>query len=128
MKRITNNIKSLYISDLDGTLLNDLAELSDYTIDTLNALTRQGFHFTIATARTAASVTNILEPLAINIPVILMNGVVIYDISAKKYLNIQRLSKASIVDIIKVLKDHALTGFMYEVKDHVLTTYYERLE
>ncbi len=121
-------MRVLYISDLDGTLLNDKAELSQYTIDTLNTLTRQGIHFTIATARTAASVTKILAPLAINVPIILMNGVLIYDISTKKYLDVKRLSRSCISYIIKVLKDYDLTGFMYEIKDHVLTTYYEQLK
>jgi len=121
-------MKTLYISDLDGTLLNERVELSKYTIDTVNALLLQGIHFTIATARTAASVTKILAPLAINMPVILMNGVLIYDIPTKKYLNIQRLSSNGIKDIIQVLKDNRLTSFMYEVKDNILTTYYERLE
>jgi len=121
-------MKTLYISDLDGTLLNDSVELSKYTIDTLNALLQQGIHFTIATARTAASVTTILAPLAINIPVILMNGVLLYDLPSKKYLNIQGLSINGIKEIIKVLKVNRLTGFMYEVKDNMLTTYYERLE
>jgi Cof subfamily protein (haloacid dehalogenase superfamily) len=121
-------MKSLYISDLDGTLLNDKVKLSDYTIDTLNALIQQGIHFTIATARTAASVTKILAPLTLNIPVILMNGVLLYDIPSGQYLDIQRLSKEGITAILEVLKNNNLTGFMYEVKDNILTTYYERLE
>lgn len=121
-------MKTLYISDLDGTLLNDKVELSPHTIETLNALIQQGIHFTIATARTAASVTKILAPLAINVPVVLMNGVLVYDICLKKYLQIQHLSPEGITSIQQVLKDNHLTGFMYEVKDDILTTYYERLE
>jgi 5-amino-6-(5-phospho-D-ribitylamino)uracil phosphatase len=120
-------MKTLYISDLDGTLLNENVELSDYTINTLNTLIKNGVHFTIATARTAASVVKIMEPVSIQIPIILMNGVLIYDIPSKKYLKIERLTKDTIFSITSVLKDNHLNGFMYEVKDDVLATYYQSL-
>ena len=37
-------MKTLYISDLDGTLLNHQAELSTYTVQTLNRLIDQGLY------------------------------------------------------------------------------------
>jgi 5-amino-6-(5-phospho-D-ribitylamino)uracil phosphatase len=120
-------MNTLYISDLDGTLLNKNAELSQYTIGTLNALLKEGMNFTIATARSAATVDSILKELHLPLPVILMNGVLIYDFTAKNYLNIEYLSTDSLHFIQKVLKDHHLTGFMYDVKDQVQTTYYETL-
>jgi Cof subfamily protein (haloacid dehalogenase superfamily) len=121
-------LKTLYISDLDGTLLNQNVELSDFTINTLNQLINQGVHFTVATARTIASVSSIMAPVALNLPVILMNGVLIYDLPSKKYINTKYLPANSITHILPILKDHNLTGFLYEVKDHKLATYYERLE
>ena len=54
-KHIMNKYKTLYISDLDGTLLNQNAELSAYTKDTLNKMVGEGLYFTVATARTASS-------------------------------------------------------------------------
>lgn len=120
-------MKTLYLSDLDGTLLNQNAELSENTIQLLNALIKQGIHFTIATARTAATVIKILESLELNVPVILMNGVLLYDVQAKKYLSTHYLSKDSTAAIIQTLKDENLTGFLYEVKNNTLSTYYERL-
>ncbi|HBC91680.1 MAG TPA: hypothetical protein DCZ10_01920 [Pelotomaculum sp.] len=47
----------LYISDLDGTLLNSHKEMSEYTRNTVNTLIAHGGHFSIATARTAESTT-----------------------------------------------------------------------
>lgn len=41
-------MKTLYISDLDGTLLNSGAEISEFTQDTLSKLLLQGLNFTIA--------------------------------------------------------------------------------
>ena len=121
-------MKTLYISDLDGTLLNERAELSGYTIEKLNAFIHDGGHFTIATARTAATVSKILAPLDVKIPVILMNGVLIYDIPTKKYLSVHYISTESFTVITQVLKANSVTGFMFEVKNNQLSTYYERMD
>lgn len=121
-------MNKLYISDLDGTLLNSNIELSSYSIETINELKKQGLQFTIATARTAATVSRILEPLAIDIPVILMNGVIVYDLKTKRYLKVNGLPEEHYHTIVDVLEKNNLTGFVYEVKDDKLSTYYESLE
>ncbi|NLB45609.1 MAG: HAD hydrolase family protein, partial [Clostridiaceae bacterium] len=50
----------LYLSDLDGTLLQPDATVSDYTRSVLNRLADENIHFSVATARTAATVRHIL--------------------------------------------------------------------
>ncbi len=69
----------LYISDLDGTLLNSEQLLSEYTIRTVNRLIDNGLHFTIATARSYESAGPLIEPLRLNVPLIFNNGVYLYD-------------------------------------------------
>lgn len=120
-------MKTLYVSDLDGTLLNKDAVLSPYTIHTINELLHKGLNFSVATARSAATVGKILEPLQLSIPVVLMNGVVIYDLKADEYLNINYLSKSSLDYVYETLKNFSLSGFLYEIKDNTLSTYYENL-
>ena len=44
-------MKTLYVSDLDGTLLRSDVSTSDYTNRTINRLARQGMLFSYATAR-----------------------------------------------------------------------------
>lgn len=120
-------IKSLYITDLDGTLLNSDKELSKYTINTINALIEKGIHFSIATARTAASTVKILGDLNIKMPIILMNGVVIYDLQCNKYIKIEEISEHAANTILGILNEHNISGFMYAISDEMLTTYYECL-
>jgi len=48
-------MKTLYVSDLDGTLLNREPRLSAYTAETLNLLIEEGLPFTYATARSVHS-------------------------------------------------------------------------
>lgn len=117
----------LYISDLDGTLMNSDKEISEYTRDNINALIENGVYFSIATARSAASAVKILSGVNINMPVVLMNGVVIYDIREGKYIKTEVIPEQTANAIIEVLKDYGTTGFMYAVNDNKLVTYYESL-
>jgi Cof subfamily protein (haloacid dehalogenase superfamily) len=120
-------VKTLYISDLDGTLLNRQAELSSETESELNRFIQGGTHFSIATARTAATCERILSGVNFQIPVVLMNGVLIYDMSSKHYVKKHVLSKGTVTDICDVMHRTGVCGFMYTLEDDRLATYYEKL-
>lgn len=118
-------MKTLYISDLDGTLLNEKAELSDFTIKTLNNLIDKGLNFSVATARTQATVIQMMKNVNINIPIVLMNGVAIYDIIKKKYINIERITTDGKRVLFDTIKNHIKSGFVYTIDNNELCTYYE---
>lgn len=119
--------KILYISDLDGTLLNSDKAISEYTKKVVNIVIANGGYFTIATARTAVSTVNILAGLNINIPIVLMNGVAIYDLHSDKYIKTEALSEPTANAIIEVLKEHNVNGFMYAISNDKLIAYYDNL-
>jgi Cof subfamily protein (haloacid dehalogenase superfamily) len=120
--------ETLYISDLDGTLLNPNAELSDFTKQALDTLIANGLCFSVATARTWASVEKILADTVLPVPLVLMNGVVIYDMAMKEYVKIHRIAPEVVGQVAATLKKLNVTGFMYELKNDFQTTYYEALE
>ena len=67
--------KTLYVSDLDGTLLNSQSQISSTTKTMLNRLVEEeGINFTIATARTPATVVRLLEGVDCRLPLIVMTG------------------------------------------------------
>jgi Cof subfamily protein (haloacid dehalogenase superfamily) len=119
--------KTLYISDLDGTLLNSQAELSLFSINTLNTLIEKGMDFSIATARSSATALQILKDVKINIPIILMNGVCVYDILASKYIKTEIILKDSVIRMLDIFKKYNQTGFLFTMRDNNLVTYYENL-
>lgn len=119
--------KTLFLSDLDGTLLNQEALLSPYTIKELNRLISQNIHFSIATARTAATVVKILKQIPIQDPVILMNGVCIYDLNLQNYIHIEQIPSASRQFLLDTLARFQLSGFLYVIENNQLSTYYERI-
>ena len=70
---------TLYVSDLDGTLLSDEGKLKPRTADMLNRFIDGGTLFSYCTARGLATAGEIMSEVRINAPVVLMNGVYIYD-------------------------------------------------
>ncbi len=77
----------LYVSDLDGTLLNSKQELSINTINIINNLIEnKGMNFTVATARSINTAFPLLNVLKLKHPIILNNGVFIYDPVNKKQI------------------------------------------
>ncbi len=71
--------KTLYLSDLDGTLLRSDQTLSAYTCRVLDALVRAGVHFSYATARSIDTAARVTKGLEVDIPVIVHNGAFIVD-------------------------------------------------
>ncbi len=116
---------TLYISDLDGTLLNKSAQLSPYTVSSLNNMISKGLNFSIATARLFSPVKKMLEDVDINIPIILMNGVLIYDTNTKSYIKVNEFKSNSIDTIIDLIKRFKITSFMYELDNQELQIYHK---
>lgn len=85
-------MKTLYISDLDGTLLHSDQTLSDYEIKKINEFNKNGILFTVATARSMVTGEMLLGKIPFSVPVVLMNGVFVYDMGKKqviKYFGIE---------------------------------------
>ncbi len=120
-------MKKLYISDLDGTLLQPSVELSSTTIEILNHLLQQGMLFSVATARSIASVKTILKDVKLSLPIILMNGVCIYDLGKDDYIKVETFPKESSDCLLSIIKEYQLKGFAYTIKNGTMSTYYEDL-
>lgn len=115
----------VFVSDLDGTLLNKNKEISDYSKRELNKLIEKGINFTVATARTPATVVDILDGINIKIPVILMNGVLIYDISKQEYIKVNKLERPVVNKVLDILKNHNKSCFLYGIKDNHISVYHK---
>ena len=120
-------IRRLYISDLDGTLLNSQAEVTDRTAEIINALTEQGMEFSVATARSIYSVKPITAKLGINAPCLLMNGVSMYDLRADRYIYSESIPTDAQRRIIDIFHESGVSCFMYKVREGLLAAYYEKI-
>ena len=93
----------LYISDLDGTLLQPNGTFSTVSKQRLNHLIEEGMQFTIATARNYDSAHPILEGLNLKLPAVLFNGVYLADFHNGKILEHTQFIDKKVVDSMLTL-------------------------
>lgn len=67
-------MRTLYVSDLDGTLLRSDQSLSAYTCGVINRLVEEGMLFSYATARSFITASKVTKGLKAQIPLIVYNG------------------------------------------------------
>lgn len=80
-------MKTLYVSDLDGTLLRRDVRISPYSCGVINSLIENGLMFSYATARSIYTAETAAQGLNVRLPVIINNGVSIIDpVTKKRYV------------------------------------------
>ena len=106
-------MKTLYLSDLDGTLLNRKTELTQKTISILNGLIEQGLCFSIATARSLSSARPIIQKLKLTCPAVFHNGTFLMDPRTGEILSAQVFSLTQRRIIRSVLNRHGIYPVCY---------------
>lgn len=109
-----NRKKTLYVSDLDGTLLNDSSVLSNETIEKLNTLIDNGAFFTVATARTPATVVKIMGSVHTRLPFIVMAGCAFWDNERKDYISARIIDKENLPRLLRIFNKHGNNPFIYQ--------------
>lgn len=123
-----HNLDTLYISDLDGTLLTPECKISDETASALNAMIANGLLFTVATARSASSAAPLLEKLNLRLPVILMNGVVIYDLEKRKPVSVCPIEAEAARAALAIFERHHITPFYNRLNQNKLEVCFTQLK
>lgn len=118
----------LFVTDLDGTLINSKREVPKKSLEILNKLIENGINFTVATARTPATAVEILQNLNLKLPVALMNGVLIYDTKELKYIDIKAIEKETVNKVLDIFKVYNKNPLVYGVKDNHLWVYHKEFE
>ena len=110
-------LKTMIISDLDGTLLNSDVKLSEFTISAINSLVRLGINFTYATARSLNSAMLLTNRLELNFPVITYNGACIKNPATGEIIEIQCMDASQIKYIRDTLETFGVTPLVYTFLD-----------
>lgn len=117
-------MRTLYLSDLDGTLLNADACLSQRSESMLSALIEEGVWFSIATARSMQTALPIIQALHIPIPLVLMNGAVLYDLQRKGVLDMQTFARQQLEEALALVRAHDLDPLLYTLDERDLQRIY----
>lgn len=108
----------LVVFDLDGTLLNNRAEISPFTRETLELMRAKGVTYTLATGRSLHSAHEIIEGHGFTQPHIYSNGVIMWDPAAQELSLNNALLSAEVETIISAGEEHHITPFISVVNEH----------
>lgn len=115
--------KTLYITDLDGTLLNSDSKVSEKSRILLNNLIeRHDIAFSIATARTPATVVQLMQGVDCRLPLIVMTGAAMW--SNDGLVNRNYLQTSEIDILIDVFHHHDIRPFFYTYNGRMIEAYH----
>ena len=113
-KEKTDKEKTLYVSDLDGTLLDDSSRLSAGTVATLNRVIEQlGGLFTVATARTPATVVPLMQEVHATLPFIVIGGSAMWNPVKGCFEHTHGLNDLTVNAVADVFDCHHTHPFIY---------------
>jgi len=121
------NNGTLFISDLDGTLLGSDGAISDYSRANLIRLLNNGLCFTVASARSYSSISTILAGVPIKLPVIEFNGAYITDYKTGHHYVTNSIDPLIIEKILKVSSMRNLPPFISGHNGSKDVLYYEKI-
>src|SRR3712207_2749081 len=108
MKETAAHKITLYVSDMDGTLLGNDSLISPTSVDLLNSVIAQGALFTVATARTPATVVPLMSKINTVLPFICLNGAALWDNSIHDFCKVNVLREELVQTIADVYERHGL--------------------
>lgn len=99
-------------SDMDGTLLNDDKNISNYNLAMINKATSLGVKFVIASGRVPATLKFYEETIGKNQPIICANGAIVLDHN-KNIIYSNPISKNNLIKIIDILREYKDTYYHF---------------
>lgn len=118
----------LFVAELDKTLLNMRETLTSYSKIELNKMLDDGIKLTIATMKTPASLLNALQDIRLNLPVIAMDGAILFDIKEKRFLKVFEMSHSECKKLIDLFEDRDLHCFINVIVEDSVIIYYDEFK
>lgn len=116
--------KTLYVSDLDGTLLGADSLLSSATVAMLNRALAGGALFTVATARTPATVSDILRDVNVTLPSIVMTGAALWHKDSGLLTDTVGIPGDIAGRVLDIYRSNALPVFVYTFSEGAIRIYH----
>lgn len=116
--------KTLYVSDLDGTLLGEDSRVSAESASLLNGAIARGALFTAATARTPATVSILLSGIQVALPIVVMTGAAMWNPASGLYSDVVTMHPGTADEVLRAIRAHSLPAFMFTMREGVIQTYH----
>ena len=127
-RAIERGRRTLYVTDLDGTLLRDDQTISSYTEETLNRLIGRGMLFSVATARGTIGIQMLrLEHIHFRVPLVMLGGVLLYDLSRRRILHCCEMSAETVRAVLQAFEAENRHPQLYRRRGNDVHIYYTSL-
>lgn len=114
----------LIVCSVNDLLLFNNQELAGYSKIELNRMIQNGMQFTICTVRTPADLIDRMSDIQFKLPIISMDGAVLYDMSENRYLKVWAIDQQVSKQIIEFLQTFEVQIFQNIIKEDVWLIYY----
>jgi len=111
-------MRTLYVTDLDGTLLRSDERTSTYTNETINRLVEKGMLFSYATARSYVTASKATRGLDAQIPLIVYNGAMVVHNRTGEIL-LSNFFESDIKTVLDDLIAHDVFPIVYSLQNGV---------
>jgi len=103
---------TLYVTDLDGTLLGPDGLLSDFTRGAVTRLLDAGVPLALASARSAQSMRPMVGGLPLRLPVVAMNGAFLTDLATGRHERICAIPLEAVTIVLRAGESAGLVPFV----------------
>ena len=115
----------LFITNLEGTLLNSHSLIGAASVVKLNQMLDNGAMITVATDRTPATFMPLLQNIRLKLPVIAINGAALFDMAERRYKRCKFIPDESAAALRKLITGHGHNLFYSTIINEVHHVYYD---
>ena len=119
----TRDTETLFVSGVDHVLFREDRNLSPITRIRLNRFIQEGMQFSVSTKQTPATVRELTEGIGLRLPIIAMDGAVLYDMNSKTYIRTVTMTRGLASDVTRFLLEENEPYFVSKVEENLLVIY-----
>ena len=119
----TRDRETLFVSGIDHVLFREDRAMSPFTKIQLNRFIQDGMRFTVSTKQTPATVRELISGVALKLPIIAMDGAVLYDLDTREYLRTVKLDRELAKEITAFLTGEGFSFFVNTIEENLLVIY-----
>lgn len=114
----------IYVSGIDFVLVGASNQMTAYNKVELNRMIDKGAKFTVSSIESPATIRSLMEGVNLKLPVIAMDGAVMYDLKENRYLERITLDRETEMQCEEIITECGLHCFVNSLCDNVLMIYY----
>ena len=115
---------TLFVSGIDYVLFREDRQMSPYTKVELNRCIADGMRFTVSTRQTPATVRETLSEINLRLPIVAMDGAVLYNLETMQYLRTVKMNPDLVRKITDFFHEEGMPFFLNTVQDNLLVIYF----